>query len=231
MHRQSILDSPEAAISHHWLDSTHITDGVVTVGVIHDAWKIETSRFHGREPDQFRYTIEHGALDSSSARLSWNPTREWSVQASWADQISAEQLQPDKNEKRWSASAIYTHQIGERTWWSTTAAWGRRRSTGDEALSAYVLESSLRPTDLWTLFARAEREKNDELIIMGPLQGAAYTVGKTSIGAIRDFRLTQHVKVGAGALYAFNFVPEALAPLYGRTDPRGAMAFIRLKVD
>jgi hypothetical protein len=231
MHRQSISDSPEAPISHHWLDSTHISYGLVTVGVIHDAWKIEASRFHGREPDQFRYNVEHGALDSTSARLSWNPTREWSVQASWADQMSPEQLQPDKNEKRWSASAIYTHQFGERASWSTTVAWGRRHATGDDALNAYVLESSLKPADLWTLFARAEREKNNELIAMGPLQGSAYTVGKTSIGAIRDFRLTQHVKVGAGALYAFNFVPQTLAPLYGRTDPQGAMAFIRLKVD
>ena len=231
MHRQSILDSPEAPISHHWLDSTHITYGVVTVGVIHDEWKIETSRFHGREPDQFRYNIEHGTLDSSSARLSWNPTREWSVQASWANQISPEQLEPDKNERRWSASAIYTHQLGGQTWWSTTAAWGWRRSTGDEALNAYMLESSLKPTELWTVFARAERERNDELIVVGPLQGTAYSVGKSSIGAIRDFRLTQHVNLGAGALYAFNFVPATLAPLYGRTDPRGAMAFIRFKID
>jgi hypothetical protein len=94
-----------------------------------------------------------------------------------------------------------------------------------------VLESSLKPAALWTLFARAEREKNDELIPAGPLQGSAYTVGKTSIGAIRDFRLTRHVSAGVGALYAFNFVPETLAPLYGRTDPQGAMAFIRLKTD
>lgn len=231
MHRQSILDSPEAPISHHWLDSTHITEGVVTVGYIHDLWKIETSRFRGREPDQFRYNVEHGALDSTSARLSFNPTREWSLQASWADQISPEQLQPDKNEKRLSASAIYTHQLGEHTWWSTTLAWGRRHSTGDEALNAYIVESALKPADLWTVFARAEHERNDELITVGPLQGAVYGVGKTSLGVIRDLQLSQHVTVGAGALYAFNFVPQALATLYGRSDPQGAMVFLRLKVE
>src|SRR5436305_5716113 len=32
MHRESIMDSPEAPISHHWLDSTHISFGVVTAG-------------------------------------------------------------------------------------------------------------------------------------------------------------------------------------------------------
>ncbi|MGZ8364677.1 MAG: hypothetical protein ACXW3D_11375, partial [Caulobacteraceae bacterium] len=58
MHRLSIMDSPEAPISHHWLDSTHITFGVVTAGFVHDTWKIEASAFKGREPDEHRYDIE-----------------------------------------------------------------------------------------------------------------------------------------------------------------------------
>jgi hypothetical protein len=231
MHRESILDSPEAPISHHWLDSTHISYGVVTVGYVHDAWKLEVSRFRGREPDQFRYNIETGALDSSSARLSWNPTHELSLQASWAHQISPEQLEPEKNETRLSASAIYTRRLGSQSVWSTTLAWGRRRSTGDAALNAYALESAVRPNDRWTVFARVEQEKNNELITIGPLVGTAYNVGKTSAGIIRDFRLTEHLKIGAGALYAVNLVPGSLAPLYGRTDPQGAMAFLRLKSD
>jgi hypothetical protein len=231
MHRQSILDSPEAPISHHWLDSMHVTFGVVTAGFVHDNWKIEASRFRGREPDQNRYNIETGALDSTSARVSWNPGSAWSLQASWAHQVSPEQLEPDKNEDRLSASAIYTRRLGERAWWSTTVAWGWRRSTGDEPLDAYVLESSVNPIPWWTVFARAEREKNDELIAMGPLQGTAYTVTKTSVGAVRYFSLTDHVMIGFGALYAFNFVPGTLAPLYGRSDPQGAMAFLRLKIE
>jgi hypothetical protein len=231
MHRQSILDSPEAPISHHWLDSTHIAYGVVTAGYVHDAWKIEASRFHGREPDQFRYNIESGALDSTSARISWNPLREWSLQASWARQLSPEELEPTKNQDRMSASAIYTHSLGAQTWWSTTVAWGQRRSTGDAALNAYMLESALKPTGLWTVFIRAEREKNDELIAMGPLRGTAFTVSKTSIGVIRDLRLADQVKIGIGALYAFNFVPQSLASFYGRTDPRGAIVFVRLKIE
>jgi len=123
LHRLSILDSPEAPITHHWLDSTHISYGVVTTGFVHDTWKIEASRFRGREPDQFRYNIENGALDSTSARLSWNPTREWSLQASWAHQVSPEQLEPTRDENRVSASAIYTHQLAEHSLWSTTLAW------------------------------------------------------------------------------------------------------------
>ena len=33
MHRFSAMRNPEAPLTHHWLDSTHITFGVATVGV------------------------------------------------------------------------------------------------------------------------------------------------------------------------------------------------------
>ena len=40
-----------------------------------DRVKVEVSRFNGREPDQHRWNIETGPLDSTSLRLSWNPRR------------------------------------------------------------------------------------------------------------------------------------------------------------
>ena len=51
MHRFSGMEIPEAPISHHWLDSTHISFGVVTVGYVHQQFKIDGSIFTGREPD------------------------------------------------------------------------------------------------------------------------------------------------------------------------------------
>ena len=228
MHRLSIMDSPEAPISHHWLDSTHITFGVVTAGYVHDNWKVEASRFRGREPDQHRYDIETGKLDSTAVRLSWNPTSNWSLQASWADVKSPEQLEPQDNQTKWSASAIYTVPIGDGGWWSTTAAWGRR-SSGHEDLDAWVLESALRPNAAWTIFGRAERVENNELLSTGGHHGPTFTVSKASLGAIRDWRLSDHATFGLGGLYAVNFVPGGLETVYGG-DPNGAMAFVRLKL-
>ncbi|HEY5710521.1 MAG TPA: hypothetical protein VIT38_01395 [Allosphingosinicella sp.] len=228
MHRMSILDSPEAPISHHWLDSTHIAFGVVTAGLVVGEVKIEGSRFNGREPDQHRYDIETGPLDSTALRLSWNPTRNLSLQASWAHLVSPEQLEPGENSTRWSASAIYTRPIGENGWWSTTLAWGRR-SSGDGQLDAFVLESAA-GLGLWTLFGRAEAAENEELTFAGGHHGPAYDVGKVSLGAVRDFRIAPHVRFGVGGLYAFNFVPSPLRALYGG-QPNGTMAFIRLKVE
>ena len=78
MHRFSGIDNPEAPITHHWLDSTHIAFGVATLGYTHRNLKLEASAFRGREPDQFRYNIETGKLDSHSVRLTYNPTPNWS---------------------------------------------------------------------------------------------------------------------------------------------------------
>ena len=228
MHRMSIMDSPEAPISHHWLDSTHITFGVVTAGLVYDRVKIEASRFHGREPDEHRFDIETGPLDSTALRVSWNPVDGLSLQGSWARLKSPEQLEPDENQTRWSASAIYTRVVGKGGRWSTTAAWGRR-SNGHESFDAWVLESAL-SLKAWTLFGRAEQTENNELVLVGGHHGPTFTVSKLSLGLIRDFQLANNLKLGVGALYALSFVATGLEPLYGG-DPNGAMGFVRLKID
>src|SRR6185437_13173452 len=43
MHRASGVDDPAAPITHHWLDSTHVSFGVATAGVVLDDWKLEVS--------------------------------------------------------------------------------------------------------------------------------------------------------------------------------------------
>ena len=231
MHRMSVMDSPEAPIAHHWLDSTHISFGVVTGGLVLGDWKLEASAYNGREPDQHRSDIETGALDSSAVRLSWNPTRNWALQASSAYEVSPEQLEPGVDQHKVSASAIYTADLGEHRWWSTTAAWGRRSSEGVD-LDAWVLEAAIKPTAAWTVFGRAERVDNDELLpaLTGGGRAPVFTVGKVSLGAIHDWPLGEHLLFGLGGLYALDFVPGGLKAAYGSSEPHGAMAFVRLKL-
>ena len=59
----------------------------------------------------------------------------------------------------------------------------------------------------------------------------AYRVGKVSLGAVRDFKIADHLSLGVGGLFAVNFVPDGLAPAYGGHNPTGAMGFVRLKLD
>lgn len=226
MHRLSSMDSPEAPITHHWLDSTHITFGVLTAGYVRDAAKIEVSGFRGREPDEDRYDIERPELDSVAVRLSWNPAPQWALQASWADVESPEQLHPDEDETRWSASAISTVRFGSAGWWSTTTALARKSRSDGVDLDAAMLETAVRFEAPWTVFARAEVAETDELAAHGT---PPETVRKASVGAIRDFRLHRNAVLGIGALYSKNWVPASLETSYGG-DPDGAMAFLRLKI-
>lgn len=228
MHRTTAMDSPEAPISHHWFDSTHITFGVATLGYVHDDWKIEASRFRGREPDEDRYDIETGDLDSTALRVSWNPTENLALQASWADIASPEALEPDEDEERWSVSGIYTRGFGDqRGWWSATLAFANKERSDGASLDAWLAEWALHPNDRWTVFARGEAIETDELgaIHHGPIED----VSRVSFGAIRDFRINHHTVFGVGALVQQHFASDALDPLYGG-DPQGTMAFVRLKI-
>jgi hypothetical protein len=227
MHREAILDSPEAPISHHWLDSTHISFGVVTAGVVVGQVKLEASRFNSREPDQHRWNIETAPLDSTAVRLSWNPTQELALQGSWGHFEDPEQLELGVNQERWSASLLYARELARGWKFAGTLAWGRKAAEGHRD-DAYVAEASVKHGG-WTAFGRAEMTENRELVDVR--DGPAYRVGKMSLGAVRDFRIGKDWSIGAGGLFALNFVPDALATSYGGHNPTGAMAFVRLKLD
>ncbi|QNM81730.1 hypothetical protein H8M03_06535 [Sphingomonas sabuli] len=231
MHREAIMDSPEAPISHHWLDSTHISFGVLTAGLVLDKAKIEISRFNGREPDQYRWNIETAPLDSTAVRLSYNPTPSIALQGSWGYFKEPEQLE-EGDQRRFSASALWADQIAPEWKAAATLAWGRKGiQDHDEWLydDAFVAEGSLKHRG-WTFFGRGEITENRELV-EDEHHGEAYRVGKASIGAVRDFRIAENVSFGAGALVSVNFVPGDLKPLYGSSNPVGAMGFVRLKLD
>src|SRR5690242_8231841 len=155
MHRPSGMDIPDAPITHHWLDSTHITFGVVTGGFIHDDWKLEVSQFTGREPDQYRYDFDPIRLDSTSARLSWNPDPQWSLQASWGHLNSPEQLTPQLNENRTTASGTYVTGFAGGSTLATTLAWGLKQESDGTNLNGVLLEGEY-AIGWWTAFARGE---------------------------------------------------------------------------
>lgn len=220
MHRASAMDNPAAPITHHWLDSTHITFGVATAGMVLDDWKLEVSQFTGREPDQHRFGFDHPRMDSTAARISFNPDEHWSLQASWGHLNSPEQLEPNVDETRYTASASYFTPLGEESSLAATLAWGLKSLSSGERLNALLGEAEFKPADLWTIFARAEWEENGELVA-----GRITRVGEVSLGGVRDFPLDEHWKFGLGGLYAFALAPGHAG--YGNA-PHGAMAFVRL---
>ena len=230
MHRFSGIRNPEAPLTHHWLDSTHITFGVVTLGASRGPFKIEGSWFNGREPDQHRWNIELRRFDSWSARLSFNPTREWSAQVSVGNLKSPEQLDPDTQVRRVTASVSHQTRIGGDTDWGTTLAWGRNRKRGPDgelALPGWLLESTAVIRDRHTVFGRAEQVDNNELFHHDePLYGQVFRVRKLSLGYIYDLPVGGSVRWGVGASVATFAVPGALQPIYG-SRPHSVMLFVQ----
>jgi len=223
MHRASGMDDPAAPLTHHWLDSTHIEFGVATVGFVHENWKLEVSQFTGREPDQHRFDFDKPQFDSTSVRVSFNPDEHWALQGSWGHLHSPEQLAPLVNEDRFTASAIYVTRWNQESSFAATLAWGLKHLSNGVDLNGVLLESEYKPCDLWTLFARAEWQQNDEIVPGGLITRD----GEISLGGIRDFQVSDHWKFGLGASYTLDFTPRAATPAYGG-NPHGIMAFVRI---
>jgi hypothetical protein len=226
MHRFSGQYIPEAPIDHHWLDSTHITFGVTTLGYVWHNWKAEASAFNGREPDQFRYNFDHFQLDSYAGRLSWNPTENWALQVSRGEVHSPEQLDPLMDVTRTTASAIYNLPLGDDNW-QTTFAWGRNDNSPGETLDAWLLESAYQIDGTHTFFTRAERAEKDELFeAPDPLAGQSFNVNKLSLGYLYQVPTTSHVKLGVGGLVSAYALPNELDDAYGR-NPVSFLLFAR----
>ncbi|HEY2923759.1 MAG TPA: hypothetical protein VGJ98_02205 [Candidatus Eisenbacteria bacterium] len=229
MHRFSGMAVPQAPITHHWLDSSHITFGVLTAGGVLGPAKLEASAFRGREPDQNRYDIESPKLDSHSFRFSLNPTPSWALQASYGRLTSPEQLEPDVDVDRTTASAIHAADWGTGHW-ETTLAWGRNRSRPGPTLDAIVLESAMQLRERHTLFARAERVEKNELFPEGdPRDGLVYRVGQLAAGYRYDFWRSERVALGLGALGTISFVSRSIRDVYGG-DPTSGMVFAHVEL-
>jgi hypothetical protein len=229
MHRFSGMDNPEAPITHHWLDSTHITFGVATLGYIWKQFKIDGSIFTGREPDQQRWDFDRPRFDSYAARLTYNPAKAWSMQVSYASIHSPEQLHPETDVERITASITH-HYSWDENHWQTTFAWGRNMQDPGSNSDAFLLESLVNFHETHTVFTRAERVTKNELFAEGdPLEGQSFTVNRLSLGYIYDFPEWCHVRFGIGGSGSVHLLPDDLDASYSDT-PVSFMLFVRAKL-
>ena len=230
MHRFTGANVPVAPITHHWLDSSHITFGVLTAGVVVGVAKLEASAFRGREPDEHRWDIEAPKLDSHSFRLSLNPSEHVSVQASYGRLESPEQLEPGVDQDRWTASAIVAGRWRAAGHWEGMLAWGQDRNRPGHTTNAWTAEGALSLDDRQTLFARAEHVQKDELFVASdPLADRVFAVGEITAGYRFDLIRGEHSAIGIGAAGMLSRIPSELVPAYG-THPAGVLVFVRAGV-
>jgi len=214
-HRLSAMPDPMAPISHHWLDSTHISFGVVTGSVYGKRWKAETSVFNGREPDDRRYRLELASLDSYSGRVWFLPSSAWALQVSAGHLTQAEiQLDGREDVNRVTASATYHRLVNNRVW-ATTISWGRN-TEGGRATSAFLAETAADLTRDDTLFARGEVVGKTTADLALPLpDDQVFTVSKLAVGYTRWLAEGHGFKTGLGGSVGLSVVPGDLKAVYG----------------
>jgi hypothetical protein len=234
-HRGSASEDPIAPLGHHLEDSTHIADDVITVGITHGIFRVEASGFHGQEPDEYRWDIDAGRVDSWSTRVTVNPGQNWSFQYSISDLTSPEALFPRENLRRMTASLIYNRPIHNGNW-DSMALWGRNQSLQDGNVgNAYLLESTLHffnKNYVWTRIENVDRTNEllsgDILLSPGFTERYFTRVQAYTAGYDRELPLVPHLSTAVGAQLTWYGVPTVLQPLYG-SHPIGVSVFLRLR--
>ena len=228
-HRESAAADPFAPLGHHWMDSTHVTFGVVTAGLFTRQFKLEASWFNGREPDSNRSNFDFRRMDSYSTRLSYNPTRDLSLQVSWGYLKSPEQLEPDVSINRITSSATYNRPLASGGNWATTAGWGRNIPSTGKPTDALLLESNFDLDRVNVFFGRAEYvRKSGEDLDVSP-SGQTFNVGAISLGYLRNFQVWNAFIVSPGVMVTTSFIDGRLEDVYHSQTPVGVAAFIRFR--
>jgi hypothetical protein len=229
-HRQSASEDPIAPLGHHLQDSTHIADDVITVGLTHRNFRIEGSGFHGREPDEFRWDIDSGKIDSWSTRATLNPTSNLSAQFSIAQLHSPEAVAPTQDLRRMTASATYNQRLKNGNW-ATMLLWGRNQSLSDGNVgNSYLLESTLKFMTRNAVWGRVENvDRTNELLPLASSPERYFArVQAYTIGYDREMGHVPHLSQAIGGQVTWYGVPQSLIPFYG-THPVGVLVFFRVR--
>ena len=234
-HRASASEDPLAPLGHHLEDSTHIADDVITAGLTYRRVRIEASGFHGREPDEDRWDLDSGRIDSWSTRVTVSPGQNWSLQYSIAHLTSPEAIRPGEDTQRITASVMYNRPL-RRGNWATTLLWGRNSDLNDhQVFNGYLGESTLHFLNRNNVWGRVESvDRTSDLLPGGAPAGLntaerflarvqAYTTGYD-----REVSWLPRVSTAVGGQVTFYSKPAFLTPIYG-AHPAGVVVFVRFR--
>lgn len=232
-HRTSASEIPEAPLGHHWQDSTHIADNVFTAALKYRIVRIEASGFYGTEPDENRWNIDWGPMDSWSTRLSIFPTEHWMAQVSLG-RLAQPERQEQGSVVRSTASLHYTVPLRGAAW-ATSFIGGRNHEVLKQRnLNSYLLESVVPLSRRNLLTGRAELVDKDELFEGDPTRavqlastaGSTFRIGAYTFGYTRDIGTWEHLQAGVGVNVTAYTLPDAIKPDYGQR-PFGVNVFAR----
>jgi hypothetical protein len=234
MHRASAGENPSSPLGHHWQDSTHIANSVITLGGGWRGLTVEASTFHGQEPDEHRWNIDGGAPDSFSGRIKLRLPARWSAQVSYGFLKEPEALAPGDTHR--TTASLHYGAAGDGPL-AATLLWGRNREEHGTS-DAVLAEAAWQWRGNDQVYARAERaEKPLELLLTKAASDHHHeggdpmaTVHGLTVGYFRDFDLreTWGLKGGFGADLSVFAIPDALKAAYA-DSPVGVHGFLRIR--
>ena len=131
-----------------------------------------------------------------------------------------------EDQRRTTASAIYTLPLKNEGYWTNSLVWGRNSVSGKSS-DSYLLESSLNLARRNTVFTRIETvtKAASELALN---TNRDYDLTQYTLGYVYDLTPSRAVNTGLGASVTFSQIPDALKPQYG-SNPVSFFVFLRLK--
>jgi hypothetical protein len=230
MHRPSSSENPTAPLSHHIFDSTHVAHGVVLGRLERGPFAVEGSVFRGREPDEDRYDLELGKLDSWAVRGWFRPSPAWTIQVSHGFLHQPEQLEPG-DQRRTNASISWLRQRGS-DYTAFTLAVGRTART--YSLAGAVLAEGTERVGHTSIYGRFERVSQETEILLFPEVVHRPHPGELvdpvrayTAGAVRDLGTVGGLLVGVGGDVTLYQPPPLLQITHG-PHPVSYHLFIRV---
>jgi hypothetical protein len=215
MHRPSAEALVLTPLGHHTLDSTHISFGVATAAIGREKWEVEGSVFNGREPDEHRWDLDFGRLDSVAGRLWFRPSPQWELQVSTGHLVEPEELEPG-DLQRTTASVSWLGRVTDEDFSAMTAGFGVNAAHG--VVRHAVFGEYTRQLASTALSARAELVETE-----------AWTgnVGSVTGGVMREVFNGLRLEALVGVNVTVYAVPEAVKAAYGR--PVSFQLFLRIR--
>lgn len=230
MHRPSALDNPDAPISHHWNDATHITFGVATLGYRYDRFKLEVSSFTGREPNENRYNFDKPRFDSWSSRFLFNPDKYFSFQVSHGFIKSVEELHMEENINRTTASATLSYPLKKDSRLNATALWAVNKQKDHAGENAVLVEGSAGLGNL-SFHARYEwvQKSVEELVLDENVYGhdAIFPVNAFTVGLDHKLFTVGSLMLRAGTQFTYYHSDSRLNSLYGK-NPTAFQVYLKI---
>ncbi|HYV85912.1 MAG TPA: hypothetical protein VFB49_08390 [Patescibacteria group bacterium] len=231
-HRPSASEIPMAPLSHHNQDSTHISDDVLTAGYTVSMVSIEGSLFHGQEPDEDRWDLDQGPLDSYAGRLTVRPVRGLEIQVSACHREEPEALE-EGDQTRVTASASW-----ERSWEggsiAALASSGKNELPGGLVEWGHLLEATWNLHRRHFIYGRAERVDRDLYELTFKTQRPDTVAPDTTavetldLGYAIDVPLLKEAESAVGAAVAVYRFDSDLDDVYG-SDPISYWVYLRFR--